>query len=112
MDNCESCKYWLKEPVNPRCRRFPTYTIHGANDWCGEFCGPDAALPQFHKDAFALSYPMPQPGEIVTVSAAKEAVQEEAPLTPYGEEMQAEAERLRAENEAMKAKQPPKRKRK
>ncbi len=34
---CENCMYWLYKSVNPVCRRYPLYQIHGPGDWCGEY---------------------------------------------------------------------------
>ena len=110
METCESCKYWLNEPVNPRCRRFPTYTIHGANDWCGEYWPCFEILGIETQEAESPIAELARLAEVNSVVTAVDAPEVSAATSD--DSMQAEAERLRAENEALKAKQPPKRKRK
>ena len=63
---CSTCRFWLDKPMNPTCRRFPRYEIHGASDWCGE-----------HEPAVASHETVPVP-----VAAYEEARPETQPACP------------------------------
>ena len=41
---CKVCRFYqlLQEPAHGRCRRFPVYELHMAEDWCGEFQAQEA----------------------------------------------------------------------
>lgn len=35
MNKCLNCRYWTH--TDQICRRYPTITFHGGDDWCGEY---------------------------------------------------------------------------
>jgi hypothetical protein len=87
MQTCESCRYWLKDKMFPKCRRYPATENHKAEDWCGEY-------------REIIQEPIAAP-----VIPTLQPMSPELQLSILGIEdadLQAEADRLRKENESLK----------